>query len=570
MVNRIAAGEVIERPASVVKELVENSLDAGAREISVWVERGGTSLIRVADDGEGIAPEDMPVAIERHSTSKLKGEHDLFSISTLGFRGEALPSIASVSRLEIASRTRQGEVGCCIRVEGGKKGTPTMMGCPAGATVEVRDLLFNIPARRKFLKSPATELSHICGVINRLALAFGDVHFQLRHSGKVLSDYVATPRLQDRVQQVLGADVADSMVSLAWNKGKTNISGFLSVAPGSFSNSRHLFTFVNRRFVRDRLLTHAVMEGYETLLMKGRYPAVVLFLDVPLAEVDVNVHPAKHEVRFRRQSEVHDAVAEAVREGLRKEAKGPLHGPVGQQDQAFIGVRETCLSYPDNALPDLEEVRRFSQVDSAGPTLPLGEIGKGFYSSLDVLGQLLGCYITCESTKGLVLIDQHAAHERIAFERMRSQIESGEIERQDLLVPQLVEFPSSESIVLEQMLARLDGLGFIVERFGANTYAIKSVPALLPPGDYRPVLWRMVADFAEVGRTAELKEGLEERLMTLACHSVIRANRKLSKQEMRALLEQLDRVDFATQCPHGRPVLIQLTQSQLERMFKRT
>jgi len=567
LISRIAAGEVVERPASVVKELVENSLDARATEISVWVEGSGISLIRVSDDGEGIASEDIPLAIERHATSKLKDEGDLFCISTLGFRGEALPSIASVSRLEIVSRTRQEEAGWRLRVEGGKREEPNMFGCPPGSTVEVRDLFYNIPARRKFLKSPSTELGHISDVINRMALAHGDVHFQLHHAGRLLCDYVAVTHFQERLRQVLGPDVAGGMVSFLWSKGEVKISGYLSTAPSSFPNSRYLLTYVNGRFVRDRVLTHAVLEGYETLLMKGRYPAVVLNLGIPFEEVDVNVHPAKIEVRFRQRTEIHDAVVEAVRDGLRREAKGQAAKTIWENEQAFSGTRESPTSYgkffPEGSLPLTKTVSV-----EAGPDL--GIPGRGFFSSLDVLGQLLGCYIVCESPQGMALIDQHAAHERIAFEKMRNQLERGRIERQDLLIPQVLELPFPEAQVLEQWCSTMDHLGFTIEAFGPNSFAIKAVPALLPSGDYLDVVRRMVTEYAEFERSAELRHDLEERLMTIACHSVIRANRRLGREEIRALLVELDEIDFATQCPHGRPVLLEFSQARLEGMFKRT
>lgn len=564
--SRIAAGEVVERPASVIKELVENALDAGAKEISVWVEGSGASLIRVSDDGEGIASEDLPLALERHSTSKLKDEADLFRISTLGFRGEALPSIGSVSKLEIVSRTRQEEVGSRLRVEGGKKGEPVSAGCPVGTMVEVRDLFFNTPARRKFLKSPATELSHICDVINRMALAYCDVHFRLHHAGRVLSDYVAAMQLQDRLQQVLGPE-SDSMAPFSWSTGQTKITGFLSSAPSSFSNTRYLLTYVNRRFVRDRILTHAVLQGYETLLMKGRYPAVVLFIDIPFEEVDVNVHPAKYEVRFRRQSEVHDAVVEAVRERLKITAKGPSPWAARDREQVFLGVQEPPLPYP---APSHRGEALSSPVDPVEPGTNRKEISKGFFSSLDILGQLLGCYLVCASHRGMALIDQHAAHERIAFEKMRYQLERGEVESQNLLIPQILELPVGEAALFEQTLGVVEHLGFTVEGFGPNAFAIKAVPALLPAGDYRELIRGMVTEYAEVGQSAELQQGLEERLMTIACHGVIRANRRLDKEEIHALLIELDQIDFATQCPHGRPVLLEITQEQLERMFKRT
>ncbi len=567
LISRIAAGEVVERPASVVKELVENSLDAQAKEISVWVEGSGTSLIRVSDNGEGIASEDIPLAIERHATSKLKDEGDLFGIATLGFRGEALPSIASASRLEIVSRTRQEEAGWRLRVVGGKREEPVMIGCPPGTTVEVRDLFFNIPARRKFLKSPSTELGHISDVMNRMALAYADVHFRLHHAGRLLCDYVSAVDPQERLRQVLGADVAGGMVSLSWSQGKVKISGFLSTAPSSFPSSRYLMTYVNRRFVRDRVLTHAVMEGYETLLMKGRYPAAVLDLEIPFEEVDVNVHPAKVEVRFRRRTEVHDALMGAVRDGLKREAKGPAAKTVWEKEPVFAGIRESPSSYggfsPNASLPLSQALSVESEPDRGIP-------GGGIFSSLDVMGQLLGCYIVCESPQGMALIDQHAAHERIAFEKMRLQLERGRVERQDLLIPQVLELPFHEAAIVEQAFSTLDHLGFTIEAFGPNSFAIKAVPALLPPGEYRDVVRGMVAEFAEFERSSELRHGLEESLMTIACHSVIRANRRLGREEIRALLVELDEIDFATQCPHGRPVLVEFSQAQLERMFKRT
>lgn len=567
-VSRIAAGEVVERPASVVKELVENALDAGASEISVSVEGSGTSLIRVSDDGEGIASEDLPLALERHSTSKLKDEADLFRISTLGFRGEALPSIASVSKLEVVSRTRQEKVGCRLRVEGGKKGEPVAAGCPVGTTVEVRDLFFNTPARRKFLKSPATELSHICDVVNRMALIYVKVHFRLQHGGRTLCDYPVASEPRDRLQQSMGSEVAGALAPFGWGRGKMKITGFLSSAPSSFSNSRYLFTYVNRRFVRDRILTHAVLQGYETLLMKGRYPAAVLGFEIPFEEVDVNVHPAKYEVRFRRQAEVHDAVAEAVRDALKKEAKGARHaGPVQYRwQQPFPGVQDPPLPY---ASPLLQRGIQFAAPQTQKSEGMGGEISQGFFSSLDILGQLLGCYLVCASSRGMALIDQHAAHERIAFEKMRHQLERGEVERQNLLMQQILELPVGEAALFEQRLGPLEHLGFTVERFGPNTFAIKTVPALLPAGDYREVLRRMMAELAEVGQSEEVLHEMEERLMSIACHSVIRANRKLEREEIQALLRELDGIDFSTQCPHGRPVLLEFTQEQLERMFKR-
>ena len=571
LISRIAAGEVVERPASVVKELVENSLDAGAKEISVSVEGSGSNSIRVTDNGSGIPLEEMGLAVESHATSKLKEESDLLNIATLGFRGEALSSIASVSKIELLSRAQDHEIGSRFRVEGGKNFEPASVGCPVGTTVEVRDLFYNIPARRKFLKSPSTELGHISDVINRLALSYGHVHFRLYHAGKTLSDYVVTSRWEDRLQQVLGPDVSTSMVPLDGTNGSAKISGYLSAAPSSFSNARYLLSFVNQRFIRDKTITHAIVQGYETLLMKGRYPAVVLFLTVPFGEVDVNVHPAKLEVRFRKQSEIHDAIVTAVRSSLKREAKEPGTTTSPGNRPLQTNVREGPVPYGTFSGDSLRLFRNDLFGDDRGETISGPEnLAKGFFSSLTILGQLLGCYIVCQSEKGMALVDQHAAHERIAFERMRQQIAQGRMERQDLLIPQVFELPIAETAILGQWTDDLEHLGFTVEGFGGNSFAIKTVPALFPAGDYRDVILKMIAELTEMGHSTEINQELEERLMTLACHNVIRANRSLTKEEIYSLLNELDEIDFATQCPHGRPVFIEITQSQLESMFKRS
>ena len=504
------------------------------------------------------------------ASSKIKNEQDLWHIATLGFRGEALPSIGSVAKLEITSRTRSADSGYRIASDSGNIGGVIAAGCSPGTTVEVADLFFNIPARRKFLKSPGTELSHICDVVNHAALAHGEVHFRLYHQGKLLSDYPAGVEPQDRVAQVFGRDIAIGMAPFSWSRGDLKVEGFLSKAPSSFPSTRYLIAFVNRRFVRDRVLTHAILHGYETLLMKGRYPAVVLGLEMPYRDVDVNVHPAKHEVRFRRQQEIHETVSAAVKEGLRIEAKtpAPVFSERFERSQPAPVVGDGAESYDTRlliaarALTPAETI----QFESAPPLA-----NSGFFSSLEVFGQLLGCYLVCASPRGLAVIDQHAAHERVAFERMRREVGEGAIERQNLLIPQVIELPAGEAALLEQRLEMLDRVGFTVEAFGGTgEYVIRSAPALFPPGDYREAIRRMIAELAEIGASGELGANLEERLATIACHSVIRAHRKLEREEIRALLRDLDQIDFATQCPHGRPVLIELSESQLEAMFRRT
>jgi len=567
MASRIAAGEVVERPASVVKELVENSLDAGATEISVWIEKSGTLLIRVTDNGEGMAPEDLALSVDRHSTSKLKEKDDLFHIATLGFRGEALPSIGSVSKTEILSRPHDAPTGHQVRVEGGRKYDVQPAAASFGTTVEIREIFFNTPARRKFLKSPATELSHICDVINRMALAYPKVHFRLHHDGRNVADYAAATAGKDRLQQVLGRDIASRLIPFAWSHGEVAVNGYLSAAPTSFPNTRYLYTFVNRRYVRDKVLTHAVLHGYETLLMKGQYPAVVLFLEIPFSDVDVNVHPAKYEVRFRRQGDVHEAVVNAVRQALKVEAKEPSPHTEWPVSTPFAGVRERSFPYASTVgVTGDGSVRR-----AAVFSVPVQAAAKqeGFFSSMTILGQIFGCYLVCLSSQGLVLIDQHAAHERIAFEKLRQQLDAGAVEKQNLLIPQMVELSAGESSLLEQKLASLERFGFVLEPFGPATYAITAAPALLAEGDYAQVVREMIAELAEVDKSEKLRQHLEERFATIACHSVIRANRKLENQEMRALLNELDQVEFATQCPHGRPVLLEFSRDDLDRRFKR-
>lgn len=623
LIDRIAAGEVVERPASVVKELLDNALDAGATEISVLVEGNGTSLIRVNDDGEGVAAEDVPLAFERHSTSKIKDEADLGEIATMGFRGEALPSIASVAVVEMVSRPASEEAGCRYRVENGRKGVPAAAGCPVGTTVEVRDLFFHVPARLKFMKAPRTEIKYVTDVVNRTALAHPSVHFRLHHGGKRLADYVATTRLQDRVRQVFG-DAGSELVPFSLNGEHLHCTGFASQAPKSFGNSRYMVSFVNRRFVRDRLLTHAMLKAYDTLLMKGRYPATILYLEIPHAFVDVNVHPAKTEVRFRRQSELYETVLHAVRGGLRAAAEGtspgrlpgqegsgrpPLDpwGPFDSENASGMGnapgagdalgrgnapgagtpygpdtrspaprtggVHERALPYDagkNQPVLPLGPRRGFQDATPGLPAhTPQKEAEPGPFSSLMVVGQVLGCYILCQGDPGMALIDQHAAHERIAYQRMHEDLEQGRIERQELLMPQILELPVTEAMVLEENLGTLERAGFTLETFGRNTFSLRAVPALLAEGDYRDAVRAIISDLTETGHSAELHRGFQERLMSIACHGVIRANRALEKEEMEALLRELDRTEFATQCPHGRPVMVQFSRGQLERMFRR-
>jgi DNA mismatch repair protein MutL len=400
-----------------------------------------------------------------------------------------------------------------------------------------------------------------------MALAYPGVHFRLTHDNRVIANYAAVNEGKDRLHQVLGRETAKALIPFSWGQGAVRAGGYLSTAPTSFPNSRYLMTYVNHRFVRDKVVTHAVLQGYETLLMKGQYPAVILLLDIPWDEVDVNVHPAKYEVRFRRQSEVHETVTHAIRHALRQEAREPVPRAAALDALSFGGVKESPLPYaPGWVQPHGTEPREAVFPMAPAEGAPHRE---GFFSSMDILGQILGCYLVCTSPRGLVLVDQHAAHERVVFEKLRQQLTSGEVPRQTLLIPQTLEVTAGESMLLEDKLSALARLGFVLEAFGPDSYALTAVPALLPEGDYLPIVQQMITELAEVEKSDKLRQHLEERLATIACHSVIRANRQLEMSEMRALLRELDRIEFATQCPHGRPVLIEFSGDTLAKMFKR-
>jgi DNA mismatch repair protein MutL len=368
---------------------------------------------------------------------------------------------------------------------------------------------------------------------------------------------------------VLGNEIAGDLIPFAYRQNGLGIDGFLSSAPRSFPNARHLVTFVNHRYVRDKIVTHAILQGYETLLMKGQYPAAVLSIEVAFHDVDVNVHPAKYEVRFRRQNDIHEGVARAVRQALGRQAKDPSPIYYPAIPESFPGVLESPLRYADAGFGPAQTSHTPFLTDAFPLSASVAPRSDSFFSSLNVLGQIVGCYLVCSSSRGLALIDQHAAHERVAFERMRRQMSAAQVEKQTLLIPQLLELSAGEMMLIEKQLAVLEKSGFILEIFGPNTYAITAVPALLPEGDYRSVVRQMLAELAEIGSSEKLGQHLEERLATIACHSVIRANRQLEMHEMRALLQDLDETAFATQCPHGRPVLLEFSRDELERMFKR-
>ena len=599
--NKIAAGEVVERPASVVKELVENALDAEGSRIVVEVERGGRSLIRVGDDGMGMGRDDALLALERYATSKIYENDDLFAIRTLGFRGEALPSIAAVSRFSLVTRERDAaEVGTEILVDGGKIRSVADTGAPPGTLVTVRQLFFNTPARRKFLKTIATEMGHIADTLAGTALAWPDVQFRLLHNGKPVKHWARTDDPGQRVADVLGAEVTGSLGRIDLSGDDVSVTGWAVSPRLNRSSTAGIYTFVNGRCVKDRTIRHALLEGYAGRLMKGRYPLAVVSLRVPCDQVDVNVHPTKHEVRFARQREVHDAVRRAVAEGLRRFDPGRRpHFQAeadAERDAGVDALRDASL--PERFRPQQEERtwhfrvaegppsgvnRRTESVSTVSdpsqpapaplqdpaqaPQRPLWE-REGF-SQLRYIGQFRNAYLVCESDDGLVLLDQHAAHERILYERLRRGRTGDAAASQRLLVPETVEFSHREAAALEKLVADFDRLGMEIEPFGGTAFVVRAVPAVLAEAEVAPLIREIVEKAVETEIAGGAEAALEASLKIMACHGAIRASQRLEEVQVRELLAALDTCDNPSHCPHGRPTWIQWSRRELEKRFGR-
>lgn len=593
--NQIAAGEVVERPASVVKELVENSIDAGAARINVDLEQAGTALIAVVDDGEGMARDDAVCAFARHATSKLSEVDDLLRIATLGFRGEALASIGAVGETTMVTRRREDLSGTRVVVRDSEIVEVSEAGAPVGTRIEVANLFANTPARRKFLKAPATEVGHVSELLTRLALAWPQVAFRLSHNGRTLLDHGAVDDHAERVRQVLRGERAQGLLDLRHETGIGTVHGWISNTHLTFPSQRQIFTYVNRRYVRDKVVTHALMAGYSTLLMHGRYPAAVVFVEVPYDEVDVNVHPAKSEVRFRRSGAVHDLIVQGVHRRLRSDDAGRRSGadmpaatsagaPIGQlllrpmvgapARGGFVAPGPTATGvWPSGVgLPRPGAVGTADAgFDPAIVPRPVAPDGSGgFFANLRVLGQVFGGYLICESDDQLVLIDQHAAHERVMFERLRAAQRGGVVPRQRLLVPVVVDLGPREAVLLRQYLDRLAELGFEVEPHAGDSFAVRAVPALLGDSDAAVLVRDLAEDLVEIGRSRRLDDATESILSRLACHSAVRVGQGLSPEQVRALLRSMDHTDFSGHCPHGRPSFIGVSRGELERWFKRT
>jgi len=565
--NRIAAGEVVERPASAVKELVENSLDAGARRIDVEIERGGRHRIRVSDDGCGMGAEDLALSIQRFATSKLRNESDLTRVTTLGFRGEALPSIASVAEVEIASCPPGGEAGCRLRAEPGEAAR-ALEPAPAspGTVVEVRNLFARTPARLKFLRSDATETRAVAEVVQRLALARPDVGFGLRADGKELVSTAAGDDLRARVASVLGRETARDLVDVAAGEPGWLAVGGLATAPGGATRAdgKWGFLYLNGRPVRDRLLWHAAGSAYESLVPRGRYPVYVLMLDLDPSQVDVNVHPAKLEVRFREPHAVHDFVRGSLREALKKAgADLPADERPWTSGGAGGGVREGAAPAAGEAR-DRQRAGAWAQrfdlwtspaaVEVHGGTFAR-EAGGAFASGAAIDARIVGTlrtgFILIETAEDLRIVDPHALHERLLYERMRAAAEGGRADSQALLVPETVELTPAESAAFEAAREHLGRLGFVAENFGARTAVIRGVPEGVPPSAAGEILREVLADLAADGG-GSTAEPIEKVRRSLACRAAVKLGDRLDESEVEALLSQAREAPAA--CPHGRPV----------------
>jgi DNA mismatch repair protein MutL len=616
LVNQIAAGEVIERPASVAKELVENALDAGAKRIEVHVEQGGVQLLKVVDDGGGIDAAELPLAVERHATSKIASLDDLERIGSLGFRGEALPSIGSVARLRVTSRRAPATHGTSILVDGGRVEPPVPAPHPLGTTVEVRDLFHNVPARRKFVRSPATEFQHVERFVARLALSRHDVAFLLAHNGRrtfAVEPAAAREAQERRLAELLGAAFVAGSVHVEHESAGLRLHGWLGLPTHSRGQPDQQYVYVNGRMVRDRFLANAIRMGYRDVLFHGRHPAYVLYLELDPARVDVNAHPQKLEVRFRDGRLVHDFVMRTVERALA--ATRPSAGAIGPVpvavQGALAGAAPACaFSSPGAARVGEAEADtgawaqrglrlgladalpgRFAWTELAARTAPGTGVGgpdvarddagvrdAGAPSPDDAaadaplghaIAQLHGIYILAQTRDGLALVDQHAAHERVVYERLKAELALGEVPRQALLVPQLLEVTEAEAEIAMEQAPALAALGLVVDRAGPRSLAVREVPVAFGTRDLGGLVRDALAELAERGTTERVLDGRERLLATLACHAAVRAHRTLTLPEMNALLRAMERTDRADQCNHGRPTWVRLTLADLDRLFLR-
>ena len=582
LANQIAAGEVVERPASVIKELVENSLDAGARRISITVEFGGKKLIRVEDDGEGMEPEDARLAIERHATSKIRRSDDLARIATLGFRGEALPSIASVSHFVLRSRARGMASGTEVRVNGGTIASVMEAGMPEGTSIEVADVFYNLPARRKFLKSDGAESAQVSRIVTQLALCYPEVGFTLTSSGRKVLQVPPVSSLRDRLYQLYG-DRTD-LVDVRRETGGVSLVGYIAALAEQGPTRGPQNVFINRRIVKDRTIAHAIIDAYSVASIKERSPEVHLFIEMPPDAVDVNVHPTKAEVRFRDQSFIHELVRRAFGDAL---GRGPapelqLVAPGSGDPQPLTLPLPTSYSavFPSRwtvgtSAPTREANFAPTSVSGFAPTnegtvapTSVSGIAPGI-KPLMPLGQFRDTFIIAVDEDGIAIIDQHVAHERILFERITERLTSGQLDSQRLLEPMLVEMSAGGRQALVGHAAELNRLGFELEEFGGGSLRVSAFPVLLTREECDVALRALAEDLEGLDRGSTIEDAIKRIAATMACHAAVKANYPLTMEKMAHILEELRRTAYSTICPHGRPVMLRLTRREVEKNFQR-
>ena len=567
----IAAGEVIERPASVAKELMENAVDAGSSEITVELKAGGLQLIRVVDSGEGMDQEDVPFAFQRYATSKIKSAEDLYAIHTLGFRGEALPSICQVSKMTLQTRTHHSLSGTKATCEGGEIKSISEIGCPIGTEVEVEQLFYNIPAKRKFLKSIRSELRFSLNHFLRLSLSHPTISFKFIHDGRTLHEYLKTDFPLVRIEAVFGKDIYIHLQPIEFEDRGIRISGFASRASLSKRNAESIFFYVNQRFVKDRIIYRAVLDAYRRVLPGNQFPVIILFIGLAPSAVDVNVHPTKAEVKFKDPERVYQAVFAAIRMVLEESpARLEKTAPEGERREwvfqksahpSFLG--QETLSAPSFLVSGREEGILTVQ---DGEVLPWKAEVKWPYA---VLGQIRGTYILCEGEKNLIFIDQHAAHERILFEKFKKEYETRSMISEQLLLPILIELSAEESYILESAGEALKEIGFVIESAGEKLFAIRSIPSFIDQKDPKEFVREILDELSFLERRRKGEEAIHTLLVTLACHSAVRANFVLKREEMDKLVENLIPFHLSTTCPHGRPIFFEFPLDELKKQFKR-
>ncbi len=591
VINKIAAGEVVERPASVVKELIENSIDAGATGIFIDIEQAGRRLIRIADNGFGMGKEDARTAFERHATSKIASDSDLEAVQTMGFRGEALSSIASVSHVRLITAERGASSGVVIEIEGGLVKTISDTAASQGATFEISHLFFNTPARLKFLKSPATEFSHILSVVSRQAMASPAIHFRLTHNKKLVFDLPASPDERERLLQLYGRELADNLIAFSQERDGIHLHGHIGRPAYTRADRTYQDFYVNRRAIKNPSLNHALYSAYDQMLMRDRHPVGFIFIEINPALVDVNVHPAKAEVRFRNQAQIHDLLRDVIRERLR--AHEMTSSEVFSTTAAFEDrVKESCAEYLKNPAYScttghgqkepisLDQRRDEKNICSDDRESGLSEEETGilrssaqtpsfFGQGMHPLAQIHDSYIVAQYQDGMAIVDQHAAHERVLFEKLQDLFSRGAIPVQNLLIPAQVELGPAQGHLLAEFLPELNKFGFLIEEFGNNTFVIKAVPSFAAGSDYAQMLLDILDELNVHDKNARLDRLYDEVLSVMACHPAIKVHRRLERQEMETLLNDLQQCRMPHTCPHGRPTIVRFTMESIKKMFKR-